>query len=120
LTTYTRIAFTGKRSKVAPRRPAYSGRNVCLGQESEHLMKLITGQEWGLLLMDEVHVVPAQMFRKASSSLTGSPTHGTLGDRDHQGALQAGSDNDSCQGRLITDLNFLIGPKLYEANWLET
>jgi DNA excision repair protein ERCC-3 len=27
-------------------------------------MQAITSQDWGLLLMDEVHVVPAQMFRK--------------------------------------------------------
>lgn len=27
-------------------------------------METIRSREWGLLLMDEVHVVPAQMFRK--------------------------------------------------------
>ena len=26
-------------------------------------------REWGLLLLDEVHVVPAQMFRKVSEDL---------------------------------------------------
>lgn len=31
------------------------------------MMQLIQGQEWGLLLLDEVHVVPAQMFRKVSA-----------------------------------------------------
>lgn len=30
-------------------------------------MKMIAEREWGLLLMDEVHVVPAQMFRKVIS-----------------------------------------------------
>lgn len=49
------IAFTGKRS-----------------EESAKVMDQIRSREWGLLLMDEVHVVPAQMFRKvcyASSDL---------------------------------------------------
>jgi DNA excision repair protein ERCC-3 len=30
-------------------------------------MDLISGKEWGLLLLDEVHVVPARMFRQAST-----------------------------------------------------
>jgi hypothetical protein len=30
------------------------------------IMDLISGKEWGLLLLDEVHVVPARMFRQAS------------------------------------------------------
>ena len=29
------------------------------------VMQEIASREWGLLLLDEVHVVPAQMFRKA-------------------------------------------------------
>lgn len=32
------------------------------------IMEAITRQEWGLLLMDEVHVVPAQMFRKVGAA----------------------------------------------------
>lgn len=47
LTTYTMIAYAGKRSK-----------------ESEQIMEEITNREWGLLMLDEVHVVPAQVFRK--------------------------------------------------------
>ena len=47
ITTYTMIAFGGKRS-----------------EESARVMDQIRSREWGLLLMDEVHVVPAQMFRK--------------------------------------------------------
>ena len=37
---------------------------MSLFQEAEHLMEVITGREWGLILLDEVHVVPAQVFRK--------------------------------------------------------
>ncbi|KAL2517158.1 DNA repair helicase XPB1 [Abeliophyllum distichum] len=56
--------------------------------------------------MDEVHVVPAHMFRKVIS-LTKS--HCKLG-------LTATLVRED---ERITDLNFLIGPKLYEANWLD-
>ena len=31
------------------------------------VMDEIASREWGLLLLDEVHVVPAQMFRKVRS-----------------------------------------------------
>lgn len=34
----------------------------CLG--CLQVMDEISSREWGLLLLDEVHVVPAQMFRK--------------------------------------------------------
>ncbi len=52
ITTYTMIAFSGKRS-----------------EESARVMDQIRSREWGLLLMDEVHVVPAQMFRKVTNIL---------------------------------------------------
>ncbi|OIT33222.1 PREDICTED: DNA repair helicase XPB1-like [Nicotiana attenuata] len=87
VTTYNMIAFGGKRS-----------------EESEKLIEEIRKREWGLLLLDEVHVVPAQMFRKVIG-LTKS--HCKLG-------LTATLVRED---ERITDLNFLIGPKLYEANW---
>ncbi|CAI9099949.1 OLC1v1036850C1 [Oldenlandia corymbosa var. corymbosa] len=87
--TYNMIAFAGKRS-----------------EEAEKIMNEIKSKEWGLLLMDEVHVVPAQMFRKVIS-LTKS--HCKLG-------LTATLVRED---EKITDLNFLIGPKLYEANWMD-
>lgn len=49
VTTFNMIAHTGKRS-------AYGA----------EIMDLITKREWGLLLLDEVHVVPAKMFRRVS------------------------------------------------------
>ncbi|KAK4435380.1 General transcription and DNA repair factor IIH helicase subunit XPB1 [Sesamum alatum] len=89
VTTYNMIAFGGKRS-----------------EEAEKIIEDIRNREWGLLLMDEVHVVPAHMFRKVIS-LTKS--HCKLG-------LTATLVRED---ERITDLNFLIGPKLYEANWLD-
>lgn len=70
------------------------------------IMAAIRSREWGLLLMDEVHVVPAQMFRKVISIVH---SHAKLG-------LTATLVRED---EKIGDLNFLIGPKLYEANWLD-
>lgn len=52
VTTYTMISFNGKRS-----------------EHSEKVMNEIKNREWGLLLLDEVHVVPALMFRKVGFQL---------------------------------------------------
>ncbi|KAG0463183.1 hypothetical protein HPP92_021659 [Vanilla planifolia] len=89
VTTYNMVAFGGKRS-----------------EDSEKIIEEIRNREWGLLLMDEVHVVPAHMFRKVISI---TKSHCKLG-------LTATLVRED---ELITDLNFLIGPKLYEANWLD-
>ncbi|XP_071715451.1 general transcription and DNA repair factor IIH helicase/translocase subunit XPB1-like [Rutidosis leptorrhynchoides] len=89
VTTYNMVAFSGKRF-----------------EESEKIIEEIRNREWGLLLMDEVHVVPAHMFRKVISI---TKSHCKLG-------LTATLVRED---ERITDLNFLIGPKLYEANWLD-
>jgi DNA excision repair protein ERCC-3 len=89
VTTYTMVSFSGKRSDKA-----------------QEIMDIITSREWGLLLMDEVHVVPAKMFRRVVGSVK---AHCRLG----LTATLVREDD------LISDLNFLIGPKLYEANWMD-
>ncbi|KAM5554268.1 general transcription and DNA repair factor IIH helicase subunit XPB1-like [Rosa sericea] len=89
VTTYNMIGFGGKRS-----------------EESEKIIEEIRNREWGLLLMDEVHVVPAEMFRNV---IRLTKSHCKLG-------LTATLVRED---EKITDLNFLIGPKLYEANWLD-
>ena len=89
ITTYTMISYSGKRS-----------------DKSQEVMDIITSREWGLLLMDEVHVVPAKMFRRVVGSVK---AHCRLG-------LTATLVRED---ELISDLNFLIGPKLYEANWMD-
>lgn len=70
------------------------------------MMEFIQNREWGLMILDEVHVVPATIFRKVTSSIK---THSKLG---LTATLLREDDK-------IEDLNFLIGPKLYEANWME-
>lgn len=56
--------------------------------------------------LSKVHVVPARMFRKVLSVCN---AHCKLG----LTATLVREDD------LISDLNFLIGPKLYEANWMD-
>lgn len=87
VTTYTMISFQGNRS-----------------EESRKVMDQIQSREWGLIILDEVHVVPAAMFRRVVGIIH---AHTKLG-------LTATLVREDDR---ISDLNFLIGPKLYEANW---
>ncbi|KAJ3186283.1 hypothetical protein HDU85_007723 [Gaertneriomyces sp. JEL0708] len=89
ISTYTMVTFSGKR--------AY---------DAQQLMDFIASREWGFLLLDEVHVVPADMFRKV---LTIVAAHAKLG-------LTATLVREDDK---IGNLNYLIGPKLYEANWMD-
>ena len=89
VTTYPMVTQSGKRA-----------------HDSQKMMDFLTQREWGLMLLDEVHVVPANIFRKVSHSIK---SHSKLG---LTATLLREDDR-------IQDLNFLIGPKLYEANWME-
>jgi DNA excision repair protein ERCC-3 len=74
--------------------------------DAQKMMDWLTQREWGLMILDEVHVVPASMFRKVTSSIACQAKLGLT-------ATLLREDDK------IKDLNFLIGPKLYEANWME-
>ncbi|KAJ3084653.1 DNA repair helicase rad25 [Rhizoclosmatium globosum] len=87
VTTYTMITHSGKRA-----------------WDTGRMIDFISSREWGLLILDEVHVVPANVFRRV---LTTVATHSKLG-------LTATLVREDDK---IADLNFLIGPKLYEADW---
>lgn len=89
VTTYSMITHTQKRS-----------------WEADQTMRWLQEQEWGIMVLDEVHTIPAKMFRRV---LTLVQSHCKLG---LTATLLREDDK-------IADLNFLIGPKLYEANWLE-
>ena len=89
ITTFNMITHTQKRS-----------------WEAEQTMKWIQEQEWGIMVLDEVHAIPAKMFRRVLHQVQ---AHSKLG-------LTATLVREDDK---IADLNFLIGPKLYEANWLE-
>ncbi|XP_023188774.1 TFIIH basal transcription factor complex helicase XPB subunit [Xiphophorus maculatus] len=89
ISTYSMLGHTTKRS-----------------WEAEKVMEWMRTQEWGLMILDEVHTIPAKMFRRV---LTIVQAHCKLG-------LTATLVREDDK---IVDLNFLIGPKLYEANWME-
>jgi len=80
--------------------------NMRRAHDSQQVMNAIESREWGLMVLDEVHVVPAEMFRRVTKRIK---THSKLG---LTATLLREDDK-------IKDLNFLIGPKLYEANWLQ-
>ncbi|ESO86104.1 hypothetical protein LOTGIDRAFT_207144 [Lottia gigantea] len=89
ISTYSMLAHSTKRS-----------------WEAEKMMEWLQSQEWGIMLLDEVQTIPAKMFRRV---LTIVNAHCKLG-------LTATLVREDDK---IADLNFLIGPKLYEANWME-
>eukprot|EP01084_Bolivina_argentea_P125024 221545_1 len=89
VTTYHMLGHSGRRSK-----------------EAQIVMDEITSREWGLLVLDEVHVAPANTFRKCTSMIRSKCKLGLTA------TLLREDDR-------IGDLFYLIGPKLYEANWLD-
>ncbi|KAJ3787845.1 DNA helicase [Lentinula aff. detonsa] len=89
VSTYSMVANTHNRS-----------------HESKKMMEFLTSREWGFLLLDEVHVVPAAMFRRVVTTIK---AHSKLG-------LTATLVREDDK---IADLNYMIGPKLYEANWMD-
>ncbi|KAJ2552043.1 DNA repair helicase RAD25 [Coemansia sp. RSA 1933] len=74
--------------------------------DAQNMMDFLHSREWGLMLLDEVHVAPASMFRRVVTEIA---AHTKLG-------LTATLVRED---EKIEDLNFLIGPKLYEANWMD-
>ncbi|KAL0574393.1 DNA repair helicase RAD25 [Marasmius crinis-equi] len=89
VSTYSMVANTSNRS-----------------HESKKMMEFLTSREWGFILLDEVHVVPAAMFRRVVTTIK---AHSKLG-------LTATLVREDDK---IADLNYMIGPKLYEANWMD-
>ncbi|EZG45054.1 DNA repair helicase rad25 [Gregarina niphandrodes] len=87
--TYTMMAYSGRRSEAA-----------------ERIMQQIRRKDWGLLIFDEVQFAPAPAFRRITDLCR---SHCKLG----LTATLVREDD------LINDLQWLIGPKLDEANWLE-
>uniref|UniRef100_I3J5E7 General transcription and DNA repair factor IIH helicase/translocase subunit XPB n=1 Tax=Oreochromis niloticus TaxID=8128 RepID=I3J5E7_ORENI len=108
ISTYSMLGHTTKRS-----------------WEAERVMEWMRSQEWGLIILDEVHTIPGELFlffvlhpnlklslpvaRMFRRVLTIVQAHCKLG-------LTATLVREDDK---IVDLNFLIGPKLYEANWME-
>jgi DNA excision repair protein ERCC-3 len=89
VTTYGMLANERERSK-----------------DSKKVMEFLKSREWGFMIIDEVHAAPAKTFRLVVSMIK---AHSKLG---LTATLLREDDK-------IEDLNFLIGPKLFEANWME-
>eukprot|EP00049_Salpingoeca_infusionum_P007792 m.126211 g.126211 ORF g.126211 m.126211 type:complete len:950 (+) comp13823_c1_seq1:101-2950(+) len=75
-------------------------------EETLRYKKWLTSREWGVLIVDEVQTAPADHFRRL---LTAIPAHCKLG-------LTATLVRED---QRIQDLRFLLGPKLFEANWID-
>ncbi|ETO15472.1 excision repair cross-complementing rodent repair deficiency, complementation group 3, partial [Reticulomyxa filosa] len=89
VTTYHMLAHSGRRSLAA-----------------QKVVDSIRAREWGLVVLDEVHVTPARMFRQVTTMIHSKCKIGLT-------ATLLREDDK------IEDLYYLIGPKLYEANWLD-
>mmetsp|Transcript_7857 Transcript_7857/g.18772 ORF Transcript_7857/g.18772 Transcript_7857/m.18772 type:complete len:694 (+) Transcript_7857:33-2114(+) len=87
ISTYSMLGFTGRR-----------------GGDTQFILDQLQQLEWGLLVVDEVQVMPARTFRTVATMIK---SHCCLG----LTATLVREDD------LIQDLHWLIGPKLYEANW---
>ena len=100
ITTYTML--TAARH---PRVDAH-GQLSAEAAETARMMEEVQRATWGMLLLDEVHTMPAE---KAQNILNLVKSHCVLG----LSATLLREDEG------IENLRFLVGPKLYEANWLE-
>ncbi|XP_064386567.1 general transcription and DNA repair factor IIH helicase subunit XPB-like [Halichondria panicea] len=89
ISTYNMVSYTQKRA-----------------WDSQMMMNFLQEREWGIMILDEVQTCPADKFRRTLSAVQ---AHTKLG-------LTATLVREDDK---IEDLNFLIGPKLYEANWME-
>ena len=69
-------------------------------------MDFVEGHTWGLMLLDEVQVFPATNFSNITDRVK---AHTKLG-------LTATLVREDGK---ISDIDYQIGPKLYEANWIE-
>ena len=76
-------------------------------EEVKLIMSKLKDVDWGLMIIDEVQLLPAKNFSKIIKE--NFKSHCKLG-------LTATLVRED-EG--IKDLHFLIGPKLYEANWLD-
>ena len=74
--------------------------------KSQRILDAIRSRAWGLLVLDEVHVFPAD---RVSDGVQTVNAHCMLG-------LTATLVREDSR---IENLNYMIGPKLYEANWLD-
>jgi DNA excision repair protein ERCC-3 len=89
ISTYSMVSHGGPRSR-----------------EGQIMIDRMRQREWGLMILDEVHVASADHFQRVVDLVD---AHCKLG----LSATLVREDNR------IQDLAFIVGPKLYEANWID-
>jgi DNA excision repair protein ERCC-3 len=89
ITTYNMLTHSGQRN-----------------EETTRILEQIKKREWGLMILDEVQEMPATTFSRVTEV---AQAHCKLG-------LTATLVRED---EKISDLSYLIGPKLYEANWID-
>ena len=71
--------------------------------ESKKMMEFLTSREWGFILLDEVHVVPAAMFRRVVTTIKAHSKLGLTGESSNFTFLMVGAEFDlnshSCSRR---------------------
>lgn len=75
-------------------------------REKQQILRELKAKEWGICILDEVQVVPANTFQLVLNEIK---SHFKLG---LTATLLREDDR-------IENLNYMIGPKLYEENWLD-
>ncbi|EPY32533.1 DNA excision repair protein ERCC-3 [Angomonas deanei] len=75
-------------------------------QRSEEILEAVGSTAWGLMILDEVHTAPAKNFQEVLNKVKFNCVLGLS-------ATLLREDGK------IDDLRHLVGPKLYEANWLQ-
>lgn len=91
--------YTGEKKEV---RPVTITTYQILGMSNQH-RELIDSRKWGLIIYDEVHTLPAQVFRMTAE----------LQSRRRLGLTATLIREDGLQSDVFT----LIGPKRYEVQW---
>lgn len=97
--------YSGKQREIAPVTIATYNlltRRATAGDEYRH-MELLTKRDWGLVIYDEVHLLPAPVFRITAS----------IQATRRLGLTATLVREDGC----AEDVYSLIGPKLYDMAW---
>lgn len=86
VSTYSMVANTHNRS-----------------HEAKKMMEFLTSREWGFILLDEVHVVPAAMFRRVVTTIKAHSKLGLTGESPSEMPLCARASSrlrssDACPG----------------------
>lgn len=75
-------------------------------QEPKKITETLQGREWCFILLNKLHVVPTAVFHRVVATIKAHAKPGL-------------SSMPVREGVKITDHNYMIGPKMYEVNWID-